>query len=94
MQFIITKQDIEDNPILQHRGFSPGDSCDTTWFHEPTLRLNPPAQDRANTPEVEVVNIPATVEETIGEPEAPITTKAPEVKAKPEPKKKSNAKKQ
>lgn len=85
MRFIVTEKDLQDNPILVIKGFKAGDSCETTDFVQPTLNLNPPAQDRERTPEVKIINIPETVEETV---DGDDTGEAP----KPEPVKKEAAK--
>ena len=76
MRFIVTEKDLQNNPVLLHRGFEVGDICETTDFVTPTLRLEPPAQDRDNTPEVKFVNIPQTVEETVEEEQPVVEAKA------------------
>lgn len=46
MKFIVTQQDIDNNPILKKKGFMVGDTCETNYFTSPTLKLKPPVQDR------------------------------------------------
>lgn len=68
MKFIVTETDLENNPILKKRGFKPGDTCETTYFTQPTLKLIPSAQERMSKKEVFTPKedyIEPTLEETI-----------------------------
>lgn len=83
MRFVVTEQDMINNPILKKRGYMIGDIAETTQFPH-ALRLKPSAQERVSgvvslTPSPEWKE--PTLEETAGE----ITEQKQEIKVE-EPK--------
>lgn len=90
MKFIVTETDLENNPILKKRGFKAGDSCETTNFVSPTLKLIPSAQERVSKKEVFTPKenyVEPTLEETVevitgNEGEGVIVVKEPKKEVK------------